>query len=170
MQWNTAGLRSWINFNLHHHGTGFAWQPDGYICYDLRPSVLDLCQYIAPWAYSQRWCFETFYYELQSKKTCCTYLPSSGPERTVFDDTLPCFSLSPPDVVVTSDGTEFFIVTAYAFCFGGFFGVSSFCHLLCHGHCSSPWNHVSAAVTSCFGEGSVPSWLQPLNDRQLGND
>ena len=39
MQWNTAGLRSWINFNLHHHGTGFAWQPDGYICYDLRPSV-----------------------------------------------------------------------------------------------------------------------------------
>ena len=33
------------------------------------------------------------------------------------------------------------------------------CHLLCPGHCSSPWNHVSAAVTSCFGEGSAPSWL-----------
>ena len=51
---------------------------------------------------------------------------SSGPDRTVFDDTLPCFSLSPPDVVVTSDGTEFFFVTAYAFCFGGFFGVFFF--------------------------------------------
>ena len=39
MQWNTAGLRPWINFNLHHHGTSFTWHPDGYICYDLRPSV-----------------------------------------------------------------------------------------------------------------------------------
>ena len=33
------------------------------------------------------------------------------------------------------------------------------CHLLCLGHCSSPWNHVSVAVTSFFSEGSVPSWL-----------
>ena len=61
-----------------------------------------------------------------AKQENLLYVPSSsGPERTVFD-TLPCFSLSPPDVVVTSDGTEFFIVTAYAFCFGGFFGVFFF--------------------------------------------
>ena len=33
------------------------------------------------------------------------------------------------------------------------------CHLLCLGCCSSPWNHVSVGVASCFGEGSVPSWL-----------
>ena len=51
------------------------------------------------------------------KPVVCTFL---------FDDTLPCFSLSPPDVVVTSDGTEFLNVTAYAFCFGGFFGVFFF--------------------------------------------
>ena len=50
---------------------------------------------------------------------------SSGPDRTVFD-TLPWFSLSPPDVVAASDGTEFFIVTAYAFQFGSFFGVFFF--------------------------------------------
>ena len=43
-----------------------------------------------------------------AKQENLLYVPSSsGPERTVFDDTLPCFSLSPPDVVVTSDGTEF---------------------------------------------------------------
>ena len=39
MQWNTAGLCPWINFNLHHHGASFTWQPDGYICNDLRPIV-----------------------------------------------------------------------------------------------------------------------------------
>ena len=62
-----------------------------------------------------------------AKQENLLYIPSSsGPERTVFDDTLPCFSLLPPDVVVTSDGTEFFIVTAYAFCLGGFFGVFFF--------------------------------------------
>ena len=33
------------------------------------------------------------------------------------------------------------------------------CHLLCPGQCSSPWNYVCAAVTSCFDEGSAPSWL-----------
>ena len=63
-----------------------------------------------------------------AKQENLLYIPSSsGPEGTVFDDTLPCFSLSPPDVVVTSDGTEFLNVTAYAFCFGGFFGVFFWC-------------------------------------------
>ena len=39
MQWNTAGLRPWINFNLHHHSTSFTWHSDGDICNDLRSSV-----------------------------------------------------------------------------------------------------------------------------------
>ena len=43
-----------------------------------------------------------------AKQENLLYVPSSsGPDRTIFY-TLPCFSLSPPDVVVTSDGTEFF--------------------------------------------------------------
>ena len=59
-----------------------------------------------------------------AKQENLLYVPSSsGPERTVFDDTLLCFSLSPPDVVVTSDRTKFLKVTSYAFCFGGFFGI-----------------------------------------------
>ena len=47
MQWNAAGLRPRINFNLHHHGTSFTWHSDGHICDDLRPIVW-ICVSIQP--------------------------------------------------------------------------------------------------------------------------
>ena len=76
MQWNAARLRPRINFNLHHHGTSFAWHSDGHVCDDLRPIVW-ICVSIQPLRglTLSVGCFETFYYQLQSKKTCCTYLP-----------------------------------------------------------------------------------------------
>ena len=67
----------------------------------------------------------------------------------------------PPDVVVTSDGTEFLNITAYAFCFGGFFGrllllvltvATSFALATV-----APCGTMSLlGVASCFSEGSVP--------------
>ena len=119
MQWNAARLRPRINFNLHHHGASFTRHPDGDICNDLRPivwvsvSIQPLCKGLL---------LALVLWDIllwTAKQENLLYIPStSGPERTVFDDTLLWFSLSPPDVVVTPDGTEFLNVTAYAFCFG----------------------------------------------------
>ena len=128
MQWNAARLRPRINFNLHHHGTSFTWHPDGYICNDLRPIVwVSVSIQILRGLTLGIGALRHFTMNCKARKPCCTYLPPPvliGPSLMIHYRV----SLSlPPDVVVTSDGTKFFIVTAYAFCFGGFFGVFFFC-------------------------------------------
>ena len=161
--------------NLHHHGTSFTWHSDGHVCDDLRPIVW-ICVSIQPLQglTLSIGALRHFTMNCKARKPVVrTFLLRSWKDRLWWYITLFLSLATRCSCYFWWDRVfhrHCIRILLRRLLWGLLLLVLTVAHHLCPGHCSSPWNHVSAAVTSCFGEGSVPSWLQPWNDKQLWND